>query len=525
MKQKIKSNTIMFVMIMLFVMLFKEIFGEANKMVGIVILIIGLVISEKDTTQNLRLLTLGLIIVNVLMGVASYMAMVNPFWGLVVNIPFIFYVTYFTVQGNKKPYHFPFILGYLFLMLSSPATLEQLPERVIALLAGSLMIVGLQYLFNKDTYKKVLKSQTTQLLNFLENRIDRILSHDSSLHQEEVDALADGMKRFMKITYERRNFKTPLSPESMERVTEMIALEKMYHLLADVADEYEAGLLQEKMLLDLHQMIMDLKVGDSVSAYTIINSWNDEILTPGALKLKGAFNMLKLSETKGYPVFQSGLIKQMIKEIDKESLAFKFSIRLTILLSMGLFITSFFNLQYGRWLCFTILALVQPGYEESNKKTLMRFIGTLIGAVAFVILFSVFKTPTSHTIIILLASYIGMYIQRYDRKMIVTTIQALGAAIIGTTGAVVAWSRIYFVMIGTIIAYLGNKYLFSIREKQAKEHYDELYEKYKNHLLQDLEHYPHSIIVEAYHVLEMGGEDSKYQEWLDISFETLNKSI
>lgn len=215
----------------------------------------------------------------------------------------------------------------------------------------------------------------------------------------------------------------------------------------------------------------------------------------------------------------------MIKEIDKESLVFKFLIRLTILLSRGLFITSCFNLQCERWLCYTILELVQRGDEESNKKTLIRFIGTLIGAVVFVILFSIFQTPTSHTIIILLAFYIGMYIQRYDRKMIVEMIQALGGAIIGTTGAVFVWNHIFFAMIGTIIAYLGNKYLLSIREKQTKVHYDELYEQYKNYLLQGLEHYPHSIILEAYHVLEMGGEDSKYQEWLDISFETLNKSI
>lgn len=222
MKQKNKSNTIMFIMLMLFVMLFEEVFDQVNKMVGIVILIIGLVISEKDTTQNLRLLTLGLIIVNVLMGVVSYVEMINPCLGLVVNIPFAFYVTYFTVQGNKKPYHFSFILGYLFLMLSSPATLEQLPERSIALLEGSLIILGLQYLFNKDTYKKVLRSETAQVLNFLEKRIDRILSHDSILYQEEVNAFANKMKRFMKITYKSRNFKTPLSPESMERVTEII---------------------------------------------------------------------------------------------------------------------------------------------------------------------------------------------------------------------------------------------------------------------------------------------------------------
>ena len=90
---------------------------------------------------------------------------------------------------------------------------------------------------------------------------------------------------------------------------------------------------------------------------------------------------------------------------------------------------------------------------------------------------------------------------------------------------IVVQNRIAFVIIGAIVAYIGNKYLLTIREKQVKEHYDELYDQYKTHLLQDRESYPHSIIVEAYHVLEMGEELNKYPEWLDISFNTLVKSL
>ncbi|MEE1237530.1 MAG: FUSC family protein, partial [Turicibacter sp.] len=86
MKQKIIANTIMFIMILLFIVFFKGIFGEANKMVGIVVLIIGLVISERDLTQNLKLLTVGLLIVNILIGVLSYVTLLNPFIGLILNL-------------------------------------------------------------------------------------------------------------------------------------------------------------------------------------------------------------------------------------------------------------------------------------------------------------------------------------------------------------------------------------------------------------------------------------------------------
>ena len=63
-KQKFISNTIMFTLNLVFVMFFQNIFGATNKMVGIVVLIIGLAITEKDLTQNLGVLTIELCAVN-----------------------------------------------------------------------------------------------------------------------------------------------------------------------------------------------------------------------------------------------------------------------------------------------------------------------------------------------------------------------------------------------------------------------------------------------------------------------------
>lgn len=525
MKKQIISNTIMFIAIMLFVVLFSNIFGQANKMVGIVVLIIGLVISEKDLTQNLKVLTVQLVIINLFMGIASYFANLNPFLGLLFNIPFIFYVTYMMVAGNKKPYHFPFILGYLFLLLTSPITnIVDLPGRLIALIAGSLMIVGLQYLFNKDTYKKILKAENEQVLNILEKRLNRILNYDLADHPEEIEALENSMQRFMKVTYERRNFKSTLTQESMHRVTEMITLEKIYHLLGRLGIDYKENMIEKNFLDDLKQLINDLKNNDFSCGTKLLKKWDEQVLTGSEFELKQAIYILKASENNDYPLRKENLLKQMM-HIDKESLAYKFALRLTILLTIGIFITGYFNLEYGRWLCFTILALVQPRYEESNKKTWMRFVGTGIGVVIFLILFNIFTNQTARTMIVLCSSYIGMYINRYDLKMIVTTVQALGAAIIGTTGAIVIQNRIYLVLLGGVIAYLGNKYLFTIREQQEKLHYAKLYEEYKTYLENHPERYPHAFIVETYHVLDMGKQKEHYKEWLDISFDALAKAI
>ena len=228
-KQKFISNTIMFTLNLVFVMFFQNIFGATNKMVGIVVLIIGLAITEKDLTQNLGVLTIELLIINLLMGILSYLTLLNPILGLVINLFFIFYVTYGTVAGNKKPYHFPFILGYLFLTLNSPPTLSELPGRLVALTGGTFMIVGLQWVFNRNTYTKILNTQLDRVLTCLHQRMERIIAGDNRSYPEEAMSLQDGVSRFMKVTYDRRSFKGPLTPESMYRITEIIAFEKMYY--------------------------------------------------------------------------------------------------------------------------------------------------------------------------------------------------------------------------------------------------------------------------------------------------------
>jgi len=523
-KQKIIANTIMFIMILLFIVFFKGIFGEANKMVGIVVLIIGLVISERDLTQNLKLLTAGLLIVNILMGVLSYVTLLNPFVGLILNLIFIFYLTYFTVLRDKKPYHFPFVLGYLFLTLVAPPTLSEIPGRLIALIGGTFMIVGLQWLFNSKLYHKTLKSEANRVLDCLSNRLSRILAKDFSEHPQEVKALESGMKRFMKVTHDRRDFNTNLTDDSVYRVTEMIALEKIYYLLEEVEQDYINGKLSEDFLNDLTLLVEELRQGSMSIATSLMEKWNQEDLPVSVLKIKEAIHVLEGAEKHVYPIKRIGILKQMSKDIDKESLVYKFALRLTILLSAAIFIQDVFNLEYGRWLCFTILALVQLGVEESNKKTLHRFIGTAIGVILFIILFSIFKTPTLQSMIVLAAAYIGMYANRYDFKMTFITVQALGAALIGSTGAIIIGNRVLLVLLGGIIAYIGNRYLFTIRQQDIKNHYEELYTSAKNHLLMEKEEYPHSIIVDTYHCIEAGELDGYYEEWLDVSFKALAKN-
>ena len=297
----------------------------------------------------------------------------------------------------------------------------------------------------------------------------------------------------------------------------MVTYEKMYYLLDDVAKDYEAGLISEETIEELLTFVKNQKQGNP-------SELNLEMFEQGATSIrpfKQIITVLKAIQDDKYPIEKRGILR-LLKPIDVESYAFKFAIRLAILLSGSLFVLQLFDLSYGRWLCFTLAALVQPDIETSEQKTVQRLIGTGLGVVVFSVLMMIFKEDSQRALIVLVCSYIGMYINRYDLKVSFVTVQALGGAIVTAPGTVIVGNRIVYIVLGALIAYLGNKWLFPIRRKEIKEHYVGLYEQQKQQLITHPSVHPQEVIINAYHFLEMGElEDTKYFDWLDVSFEAL----
>ena len=143
--------------------------------------------------------------------------------------------------------------------------------------------------------------------------------------------------------------------------------------------------------------------------------------------------------------------------INKESLKFTFALRGAIVTSIAVFIVSAFNIEHGKWLIFSISAIVQPYLESSKTKGKERILGTIIGLIIFEIVFSIITNTSGRAIIILLVGYISNYQSKYKYQMICTTISALGAASIGTDITDLSIQRITFVILGTIIALYANK--------------------------------------------------------------------
>ena len=81
-------------------------------------------------------------------------------------------------------------------------------------------------------------------------------------------------------------------------------------------------------------------------------------------------------------------IKNMLSNIDIHSLQTNFSLRMAIGITIAIFIGTIFNFTKGMWITSTVLSLTQPYYTDIKEKIGQRLVGTVIGAIIFVILFN-----------------------------------------------------------------------------------------------------------------------------------------
>lgn len=85
MKKKIITQTILFVMIVLFVSTFQNIFGEVNSLIGVSTVVASLVLLEKNLTHNPVISFLELLTTNLLIGILAFIASKNMWLGIIIN--------------------------------------------------------------------------------------------------------------------------------------------------------------------------------------------------------------------------------------------------------------------------------------------------------------------------------------------------------------------------------------------------------------------------------------------------------
>lgn len=492
-KKLIMSKSITFILVVAFVVLFKLIFGEENSLIGITTITATLMFLGKDLTLSPIRNASRLVLLNLFIGIAATLSASNMWIGICINFITLFIISYILCYNLENPMYFPFTLQYLFL-LSCPVSIEQIPKRLLALAFGGIFIIIVQLIVNRN---RISKNGSMILVNVCDSLLSRIeLLKDNSLKDVEEDGIEANINAFRKMVYDKREVDYYLTEEGRIKLNLSAALENIYTMLSIIKEpsktsfilkDLESLILETKAILEGNESKKDLYSDMNVFLSECNERNIDDLMTlqilDSTIFLVDTIDELKNLKKENYNLVKQvenipkdrddSLFKYMYS--DKKSLRFCYSIRIAITITLGAFITDFFKLSEGRWIMFTILSLVNPLYEVSKSKVGYRVIATILGGILVTVLFSIFKDMTSRTIILMLAGYINSYIGQYKYNMILVTVSAIGSAAIVGNVAGLTLSRIFFVVLGALMAIVANKYIFPYKLEDSNQELEKIH--------------------------------------------------
>ncbi len=500
-KKLVISKTILFVVIVAFIIAFKTIFGDENTLIGVTTVTALLMLLERDLTLSPVKSTFKLIGLNVFIGIAAMLANINVWVAIPVNFITIFILSYSLCYNLKKPIYLPFSLQYLFILVN-PVGWDKIPMRFLSLIVGAVIIMAAQLIVNRNN---VLKKGNVLLAKACDGMIEKLkLARLGEVDNNLDNAIKQDLNSFRKIIYNKREENFYLTEESKIKLNISVALEKIYILLEKLEyesdnekllDELAISLTKVKQCLQNERSIEDtLKETvnlyeenhtEDIVALEIINNivFIYECLEDINELDEKHYNLIKRIEEIPENFKQSYVNKRNFK---LKSAKFSYAVRVAVGITIGGFIMDYFHLTEGRWIMFTVLSLVNPLYEVSKEKTKDRIIATIIGAFILEILFGIFGGVSERTIILMLAGYIGSYMTKYRYNMICVTVSAIGAAsILGNTDVMIQY-RILFVIIGAIIAISINKIVMPYNLEKDTKHLKNMYKDVINEMIDDL---------------------------------------
>lgn len=468
------SNTVIFVGVVLFVALFKTIFGNENTQIGVSTIVLSLSLLSRDLTTKSGKNFMFLIGFNVITVLGAYIFQSYLWLGLITNFLIIAGICYLFTYEIKKPFNMLFGLQYI-LIIGSPIVSQQLPKRLLAAVVSACIIMVLQLLVNKN---KLHKSAKKTLILIEQNILLKINLIRENKETDSVNKSIDNLINNFKISiFESGQTDFKITTYSGVLVDILSCFEKINSLLNNLDEN-------EDILKEIMTQFENVKSGNfdpnNMDRMLLKNRTNFVVVS----ELINDFETLqqKVKEFEKITTDNADDLSSNIdineefnlgnwhkKNIKNISYIVAYAIRVGTLFALTGFVTKLFDLEFGKWMMFTVFALTQPYAEYSYLKTKKRIFGTIIGALIILVSFLIIQDSSVRMGMILVAGYLLAYFEDYKYKAILITICATCIdAVSHTNPYYVILSRVMFVMIGVILSLIANKFLLRREYRDAE---------------------------------------------------------
>lgn len=487
---------VLFLVIILFVGLFGLLFGSDNVTIGVSTVMAVLMYLSRDLTSNPVKNLIKLILFNVSMGLVAYLSSLNLFLAIPIDFISLFSIAAALSYTISSPISTPFSLQYIFLIVY-PVSLDTLPLRLAALIAGAVFIMVIQLGVNRNRVGKQSKKIFPEICRNLSLKITGLKNREAV---EPVDqTIRAAINQLKRILYDARIDHYYFTKESEINLDLAIAFEQVNDLLPPLADVQDSDALLDDLVL-LMDRIREyfeennqqtrsnidfekfcLKYGDETTANLAVLKVISqlELLKDG---LDAASQLDVVSDNRFGKIrprtSQSRSMNRYRIKLSIDALSLSYAFRLALAISICAFLVNYFQLEHGSWLLFTISSLTYPFYEMSRHKTGLRIVGTIIGGAVVILIFSILHLQNAGMLVMIISLFLTIvFINQYVYSMIFTTITAISSLVLIQNAASLSLDRIGYVIIGGIVVMLLSRFVLPYSENDAKKDLLKMYDE------------------------------------------------
>lgn len=474
-------------------------FGKNNMMIAFVLVLGSNIIAK----CNLRIKTvhkaIRLILIDTLILCIAFVASLNSFWAIPINLVTIFLIIYLNVSPYEQRMYKTFMMLYVFSQYNS-IPLNALPGRIGIVIFTVSIIIVTNYL-EQGRKKSLLEPQVGEGFAILAEQLEQILQgkFDKQLQNECMSQMNE-LAYVIYATSYKRYFTTYIGKVQFHFY---LSISYMNLLLEEMAEKYQKKELSYQSILYIKALI------DSINAYfqrkitgkeliklfdQYITSHEAKDAPPEVLELMDALrkNFIELDKlaykqkNKVYCDWQRSdlsRIQNYVKEYFKPSaMSFNFAARMAIILSSALFMAHLLGFYKMIWAIIPIMSITQPYYEDTSKRRLERLASNILASVFVAIIVDITGVDWI-TYVLLITGFYMMYAYKdYYHFSLFMTIVSMCMSSFNTNINVLVFYRIIYVIVGSTIVDLSSR----IVPYKLEDGIEELVEK-AHHLNQILE--------------------------------------
>ena len=464
------GKTLFFVLICVFVSGFSGVFGQENSLVGVIIIVLALTMLSRDLSVR-PVWNLGVMCACTLaMGTFSFLSvwLGDPFVGAALNFLFVFGACFYALHDLSSPMHFPFLLGYAF-MLSAPIGAEGIPLRVAALLLGSVFVVGLNVLFHHVSRGRRERDGMVAICREVSSLCTTIKA-GSVATTDRLDGLCSTMDGYL---YERLKSRFVSRPGDRRMLDVVVSLQVIGTAVCD--RERDPAVLDG--IAGISDALASFQQGDDMQPLldridSFLREMDADPETRTALRIlrddlwRMSFSTTeeRFDEADVPTSFRAGTILRENMRLD--SVRFTFSFRMALMFSLCAFAWQYSGDENAKALVFTTIAMVQPYLEGTARRTAMRLLGTFVGILAAIASLVIAGGDLGTlTAILLVANYVFTVTapKRYEVMMAFITLSSLLTAMMTNPPETILTERVAMIIAGVLIASIANRVILPYR--------------------------------------------------------------